>query len=255
MSKKTYSILLVEDDQRMAHMVTLYLQQEGWEVTHIGHGQEALTRFADLQPHLLILDIMLPGLDGIELCRRVRAFSTVPILMLTARQSDVDKAVSLGTGADDYLSKPFSTTELIARIRALLRRAYEFSKATSTHLNTAVFVQRHLGGPRLHLFPEEHHVTLDGQRLELTPIEFDILHLLMEAPGWVQTRAQILQAVWGYTADSAGEETVTVHVNNMRRKLGAGAQFVRTVRGVGYAYEEPSEPDEAPSASQEEEPS
>lgn len=232
-------ILLVEDDQRMAQMVTLYLEQEGWDVVHIINGLDAVTQFGAINPSLLILDVMLPGLDGVEVCRRVRQQATVPILMLTARLSDVDKAVALGTGADDYLTKPFSTTELIARIRALLRRAYEFNQPDPTSdLISASATPRYLGGPRLRLFPEEHQVTFDGVRHDLTPLEFDILHLLMEAPGWVQTRAQILQTVWGYAPDAAGEDTVTVHVNNMRRKLGEAGTFIRTVRGVGYVYEE-----------------
>jgi DNA-binding response OmpR family regulator len=174
---------------------------------------------------------MLPGFDGLELCRRIRQHSTLPILMLTARAEDTDKAIGLGIGADDYLTKPFSPTELIARVKALLRRAYQFSEQTQHPL---------LGGPRLQLDPARRQVAMDGQSLHLTTTEFELLHVLMTNPGWAFTRNHLLQKVWGYD-DESGEDTVTAHISNLRRKLGPeGARFVRTVHGVGYAYQEES---------------
>jgi DNA-binding response OmpR family regulator len=222
-------ILLVEDDPQTARMVRFYLEREGWAVVVAGEGLAGEAAFQRERPHLAILDIMLPGFDGLELCRRIRQHSTLPILMLTARAEDTDKAIGLGIGADDYLTKPFSPTELVARVKALLRRAYHYSEPPRPAV---------LGGPRLQLDPTRRQVTLDGQPLELTPTEFDLLHILMANPGWAFARSHLLQKVWGYD-DEAGEDTVTAHLSNLRRKLGpAAADLIRTVRGVGYAYQE-----------------
>ncbi|MCB0037170.1 MAG: response regulator transcription factor [Anaerolineales bacterium] len=226
-----YKILLVEDNQKMTAMVQLYLEQEGFKLLTAAAGPEGEALFMEETPQLAILDIMLPGFDGLELCRRIRQRSTAPILLLTARATDVDKAIGLGVGADDYLTKPFSPTELIARVKALLRRAYQYSDSpqSSTHL---------LGGPRLQLDPSRHTVTFDGASLDVTPLEFKLLEMLMKNEGWAFTRVHLLETVWGYE-EGLGEETVTVHVSNLRQKLGEeGAQLIRTVRGVGYAYEE-----------------
>lgn len=226
-----YTILLVEDNPKMTAMVQLYLEQEGFKLLTAAAGPEGEALFREETPQLAILDIMLPGFDGLELCRRIRQRSTAPILLLTARATDVDKAIGLGVGADDYLTKPFSPTELIARVKALLRRAYQYSDTpqNNSHL---------LGGPRLQLDPSRHTVTLDGAPLEVTPLEFKLLEMLMKNEGWAFTRVHLLETVWGYE-EGLGEETVTVHVSNLRQKLGEdGAQLIRTVRGVGYAYEE-----------------
>lgn len=233
----TFHILLVEDDRQTAQMVRFYLEQAGFALTVANSGPAGETAFRDQLPQLVILDIMLPGpvtglggpLDGLELCRRIRQQSAVPILMLTARAEDTDKAIGLGLGADDYLTKPFSPTELIARVKALLRRAYQYNDPTPPRL---------LGGPRLQLDPARHAVTLDEKPLDLTPIEFDLLQILLANPGWAFTRAHLLEKVWGYS-DEAGEETVTAHISNLRGKLGpSGARLIRTVRGLGYAYQE-----------------
>lgn len=232
-----FQILLVEDDPQTARMVRFYLEREGWAVVVAGESQAGETAFQRERPHLAILDIMLPGpstgsgglFDGLELCRRIRQHATIPILMLTARAEDTDKAIGLGLGADDYLTKPFSPTELVARVKALLRRAYHYSEPPRSRL---------LGGPRLQLDPTRRQATLDGRPLALTPTEFDLLHVLMANPGWAFARSHLLQKVWGYD-DEAGEDTVTAHLSNLRRKLGpAAADLIRTVRGVGYAYQE-----------------
>ena len=233
----TFRILLVEDEAQTAQMVRFYLERENITVFTAADGPAGETAFRQQRPDLAILDIMLPGpstgsgglFDGLELCRRIRQESTVPIIMLTARAEDTDKAIGLGIGADDYLTKPFSPTELIARVKALLRRAYHYNEPPAPAT---------LGGPRLRLDINRRQVIFDGQPLELTPTEFNLLQVLMGNPGWVFTRAHLLEEVWGYS-DEAGEETVTAHVSNLRQKLGdAGAQLIRTMRGVGYAYQE-----------------
>ena len=222
-------ILLVEDESQTAQMVRFYLEREGFVVSLAIDGPVGEAAFRADQPHLVILDLMLPGFDGLELCRRIRQTSTLPILMLTARAQDTDKAIGLGIGADDYLTKPFSPTELIARIKALLRRAYQFNEPSRPTL---------LGGPRLQLDPARRVVTLDGSPLELTPTEFDLLHVLMANPGWAFTRGHLLEKVRGYD-DAAGEDSITAHLSNLRHKLGPdGMRLIRTVRGAGYAYEE-----------------
>lgn len=225
----TFYILLIEDDPQTAQMVRFYLEREGFTVIVANDGPTGEKAFRQYSPHLILLDIMLPGVDGLELCRRIRRQSNTPILMLTARTEDTDKAIGLGVGADDYLTKPFSPIELIARVKALLRRAYQYNAPPQSAF---------LGGARLRLDPARRTVALDGRPIDLTPIEFDLLHILMANPGWAFTRSHLLEKVWGYN-DEAGEETVTAHVSNLRRKLGPdGAALIRTVRGIGYAYQE-----------------
>jgi len=225
----TLRVLLVEDEPQTAKMVRFNLEREGITVNVAGDGPAGETAFYAEQPHLVILDIMLPGFDGLELCRRIRQTSTLPILMLTARAEDVDKVIGLGIGADDYVTKPFSPTELVARVKAMLRRAYQFDDPPRPTL---------LGGPRLQLDPARRLVTLDGGPLELTRTEFDLLEMLMANPGWVFKRSHLLEKLRGYV-DAAGEESVTVHLSNLRGKLGPdGGNLIRTVRGAGYAYQE-----------------
>lgn len=225
----TFFILLVEDDPQTARMVHFYLERENFAVILAKDGPAGEAAFREHAPQLVVLDLMLPGFDGLELCRRIRRQSAVPILMLTARSEDTDKAIGLGIGADDYLTKPFSPIELLARVKALLRRAYQYNDPPQPEF---------LGGPRLRLDPARRLATLDGHPVNLTPIEFDLLHLLLANPGWAFTRAHLLEKIWGYH-DEAGEETVTTHISNLRRKLEpTGAALIRTVRGVGYAYQE-----------------
>ena len=232
---KRNQILLVEDDPATAEMITFYLNQDNLKVELVADGHIGFEKFKTSQPDLCILDIMLPGQDGIQLCRQIREVSNVPILMLSARVTDVDKAVALSLGADDYLTKPFSPTELISRIRAMLRRAYQLNSTAAVK----EVIEERLGGPRLQLDPHRHQVFLDGVLCAgLTPVEFSILEVLMRSPGWVCTRAQFLQKVWP-SGEEAVEETVTVHINNLRHKLGiAPNELIQTVRGVGYTYRE-----------------
>jgi DNA-binding response OmpR family regulator len=221
-------ILLVEDYAPSAEMVRTSLAVEGFAVVVAADGPSGEAAFVREAPHLVILDLMLPGFDGLELCRRIRERSTLPVLMLTARSEDTDKAVGLGVGADDYLVKPFSPTELIARIKALLRRGYQYNEQPRS---------RTIGGPRLQLDLGRRQAVLDGRLLTLTAKEFDLLQVLVSNPGWVFTRTHLLAKVWGFQ-DEAGEASVTVHMSNLRAKMGEGALVIRTVRTVGYSYQE-----------------
>ncbi len=224
-----YYILLVEDDPQTAKMVCFYLEREDFKVIVAKDGLSGEEAFGQHSPQLVLLDIMLPGIDGLELCSRIRRKSDVPILMLTARADDTDKAIGLGIGADDYLTKPFSPIELVARVKALLRRTYQYNDQPRPAL---------LGGEHLRLDSKSRIVTLEGKPIDLTPIEFDLLHIMMANPGWTFSRSHLMEKVWGYI-DGAGEETVTAHVSNLRRKLEpSGAELIRTVHGVGYAYQE-----------------
>lgn len=227
--KTSFCILLVEDEDKTAEMIRFYLEREGFSIIVAGDGPSGESAFLNEKPHMVILDIMLPGFDGLELCRRIRESSTVPILMLTARSEDTDKAIGLEIGADDYLAKPFSPTELAARVKALLRRGYQYNETTKPII---------LGGPRLQLDVDRHQVKLDGQLMKLTTTEFDLLEVLVTNPGWVFTRSHLLEKVWGYS-DKDGEETVTAHISNLRRKLNdKDAQLIHTTHGKGYAYQE-----------------
>jgi DNA-binding response OmpR family regulator len=223
----SFRILIVEDEMEAAQMLGFYLKQAQFEVSISGDGWQALETFKQAKPHLVILDVALPGLDGLELCRRFRQNSNLPILMLTARSLDSDKAIALGIGADDYLTKPFSPIELMARVKALLRRAYQYSEPPKS---------AELGKSGLVLDPVRHKVTLDRQNLELTVTEFNILEILMRNPGWVFSRSHLLELLFN-PVNPVGEETITAHLSNLRRKLG-NTNFIRTVRGVGYTYEE-----------------
>ena len=225
-----YKLLFVEDKKQAVDMLRANLKDEPFELYFAYNGIEGEMQFKRIKPHLVLLDINLPKLDGMELCQRIRRSSNVPILMVSARTQDVDKAVALGLGADDYLTKPYSPIELIARIKAILRRAYRFKEPEKA--------SKILGGPRLTLNESSHRVHFDGKKIDLSPLEYDLLHILIANPGWVFTRSHLLEKVWGYDSDN-GEETVTVHISNLRKKLGPTAgDIIRTVRATGYIYEE-----------------
>jgi len=217
-------ICVVEDEQVIAAAVAARLRAEGFavEVAHDGPAGVELCR--RVRPDLVILDIMLPGIDGLEVCRRVQSDRAVPVLMLTARDDETDMLVGLAVGADDYMTKPFSVRELVARVRALLRRV-ERRPAPVGH---AVRVGQ------IEVDPAARRVTVAGEDVHLTPTEFDLLTLLASRPGVVYTREQLLADVWGWR-DGSGQRTVDSHVRGLRRKLGPG--HVRTVHGVGYALE------------------
>jgi len=214
-------LLLVEDDDAIGRLVKSYLeQQDGWRVLWLRTGEEAIVELRRHPVRLVVLDIGLPGVDGFEVCRTLRAHSKVPIVMLTARDEEPDRVAGLELGADDYVSKPFSPRELAARIKAILRRAEH-------HDPSEVLVS----GP-IELRRDEHDVTVDGSAVDLTSKEFDLLACFLEHPGIVLSRERLLDLVWGMTYPG-GTRTVDVHVAQLRRKLG-NPESIRTVRGSGY---------------------
>jgi DNA-binding response OmpR family regulator len=222
-SPNTQTVLVVEDEGSIASFVSLYLKNAGYAVRTASTGSQALEQVASQMPALIVLDLMLPDIDGIEVCRRIRKSSDVPILMLTARDEDVDKIIGLEVGADDYLTKPFNPRELVARVKSILRRAVpERRQAESA-------VLRH-GDLLVDAGRREVHV--GEQEIQLAPKEFDLLWELLDHRGLVLTRDQLLERVWGYTF--AGDtRTVDVHVRQLRRKLEDASPIV-TVWGVGY---------------------
>lgn len=227
------TILVVDDEPNLREAVAENLEAEGFSVVVAGDGREALTRFRETRPDLIVLDLMLPELSGVEVCRIIRAESPVPILMLTAKNSEVDKVVGLELGADDYVTKPFSARELVARIHALLRRA---DRGIAAEESPAVVelgtVQVDLAG---------HRVLRDGETVPLKPKAFELLAFLVRHPGQVFTRDQLLERIWGY--DYAGEtRTVDVHMHWLRAAIEADAStpvLLHTVRGVGYVLRRP----------------
>jgi len=230
------TILVVEDDPTLRETLVDALEVEGFRVVAAADGRAALTRFRADQPDLVLLDLMLPELSGIEVCRIIRAESGVPIVMLTAKDSELDKVVGLELGADDYVTKPFSLRELSARIRALFRRSEQV--ATPDAALPAIVdlgqVQVDLAG---------HRLLRDGKPVAIKPKAFELLAFLLRHPGQAFTRDQLLEHVWGY--DYAGEtRTVDVHVHWLRSTLeddAAAPQFIHTVRGVGYVFRRPAE--------------
>ena len=220
---KNHTILVVEDEPSIASFVAMYLKRAGFSVRTAASGAEAIDKASAEPASLIVLDLMLPDLDGIDVCRRVRQRSDVPILMLTARDDDIDKIIGLEVGADDYLTKPFNPGELVARVKSILRRANperrEFESAFLEHGDLRIDAGRR-------------EVTVDGREVQLAPKEFDLLWELLDHRGLVLTRDQLLERVWGYTF--AGDtRTVDVHVRQLRRKLGEACPIV-TVWGVGY---------------------
>jgi DNA-binding response OmpR family regulator len=224
------SIYVVEDDTVLADAVRFNLERQGYRVVVLHDGHEAVRAIEQGDPDLVILDVMLPGLDGFEVCRRVRRYSTVPILMLTARGEEIDRVMGLEIGADDYLTKPFSLRELQARVRALLRRS---ALRTSNERNT----DRETGN--LRVSPGERRAWLDDDELQLRPREFDLLNYLVQNQSLALTRQQILDGAWG--SDFLGDErTVDVHVKALRDLIEEDPRHparIVTVRGVGYRFE------------------
>jgi two-component system, OmpR family, alkaline phosphatase synthesis response regulator PhoP len=219
----TETILIVDDEQRIIDLAKMYIENEGYHVTSSTNGREALTRILNEKPALVVLDLMLPGMDGLDVCRRVRAQSDVPIIMLTARSDDIDKIVGLELGADDYLTKPFNPRELVARVKAILRRSERKPTAENRPIR--------IGNLTIH--PEQRTVTIDDTAVDLRMKEFDLVLMLAENPGLVFSRERLLDVVWGY--NFAGEtRTVDVHVAHLRHKLKGMNALIETVWGVGY---------------------
>ena len=223
MGKATGSVLmLVEDDDAIGRLVKQYLEQQaGWRVLWLRNGEEAVAELRRHPVRLIVLDVGLPGIDGFEVCRRVRAQSNVPIVMLTARDDEPDRVVGFELGADDYVPKPFSPRELEARIRAILRRA-EPQSSDDAVLSAGEIVLRR----------DSHDVTVDGEAVQLTAKEFDLLTCFLEHQGIVLSRERLLDIVWGMSYPG-GTRTVDMHVAQLRRKLG-DAEAIHTVRGAGY---------------------
>lgn len=226
-------VLVVEDEASIASFVAMYLKKAGFGVSIAPSGGEALERAESEDPAIVLLDLGLPDIDGIDVCRRIRQRSDVPILMLTARDDDVDKIIGLEVGADDYLTKPFNPRELVARVKSILRR----SAPARRELDTTT-----LAHGALRIDHGRREVTVAGEEVQLAPKEFDLLWELLDHRGLVLTRDQLLERVWGYTF--AGDtRTVDVHVRQLRRKLGDACPIV-TVWGIGYKVS--TEPKPAP---------
>lgn len=227
----TETILIVDDETRIIDLAQMYLEQEGFKVESATDGAEAFQRIKEDVPSLIVLDLMLPGMDGLEICRRVRTFSEVPIIMLTARNEDIDKIVGLELGADDYLTKPFNPRELLARVKAILRRTDRARDGRDADGAGAVSVGN------LTIDPERRAVLIDKTSVDLRMKEFDLLLVLARNLGKVFSREKLLEVVWGY--DFAGEtRTVDVHIAHLRHKLQGMQPTIDTVWGVGYKLEE-----------------
>jgi len=220
-------ILVVEDERTIAESVAARLRAEGFAVDLAADGPTAVAVAARTRPDLVVLDVMLPGFDGLEVCRRIQAERPVPVLMLTARDDETDVLVGLAVGADDYLTKPFSVRELAARVHALLRRVERARQAAAEPLPQLAFGD-------LEINQVERRVRRAGVEVHLTPTEFDLLVHLARRPRAVLPRERLLAEVWGWS-DASGSRTVDSHIKGLRRKL--GADLIRTVHGVGYALE------------------
>ncbi len=216
------TILVVEDEAPIASAVAARLRSEGFDVEIAADGTSGIEKAERLRPDLVVLDLMLPGVDGLEVCRRIQKDAPVPVLMLTARDSETDTVVGLEVGADDYMTKPFSPRELVARVHALLRRA-----------NREPDERKTIDVHDIHIEPDARKVTKNGETVHLTPTEFDLLVYLARHKRSVFPRERLLGEVWGYR-DGSGARTVDSHVRGIRRKLGDG--IIRTVHGIGYAF-------------------
>jgi DNA-binding response OmpR family regulator len=225
------TILLVDDEESIQKLLTYPLEREGYRVVQARDGEEALRRFAEMPIDLVVLDVMLPKLDGLEVCRRLRTTSTVPIMMLTARDDEVDKVLGLELGADDYITKPFSIREFRSRIRAMLRRATLLSERRVSDDETIAI-------DGLVIDPVKRTVLVDGTAAELTYVEFEVLRTLATHPGRVYSRQALLEAVWGGSAYRE-PRTIDVHIRHLREKLETDPgepAFILTVRGAGYRF-------------------
>ena len=229
MSERT--VLVVEDEAAIAEAVRARLASEGYRVVVAGDGPRAIEVHRKEHPDLVVLDLMLPGMDGLEVCKEIQRENWTPVLMLTARTEEADKVAGFAVGADDYLTKPFSLRELALRVKAILRRMDRIRTDGSSEpiVRGSLVVD-----------PVRHRVTVDGEEVPLTPLEFEILFKLAREPGVVLTREQLMDRVWGYR-DFGGGRVVDSHVARIRRKLGEDGnepRFIRTVHGVGYAFQE-----------------
>jgi two-component system phosphate regulon response regulator PhoB len=220
-------ILLVDDEKDVVDLLSFNLKNAGFHVVTAYQGEDALARIKSDLPSLILLDLMLPGIDGIEICKRLKrdtATAQIPVIMLTAKGDEVDKVLGLELGADDYITKPFSPREVVLRVKSVLRRAKGEEKASDF-----------LNSKRIKVDIPRHHAAVDGRGIELTATEFKLLVLLMKRRGRVQSRDRLLNDVWDYEA-AIDTRTVDTHVRRLREKLGAAADEIETVRGVGYRF-------------------
>jgi two-component system response regulator RegX3 len=226
-------ILIIEDEEPLAEALKYTLGREGYEVETAGDGALGLERFEGSRVDLVLLDLMLPAVDGLEVCRRIRATSSVPILILTAKDSEIDEVLGLELGADDYVTKPFNTRNLIARVRALLRRSESEEGASATSLRWDA----------IEMDLEKHEVSLDGRAVHLTPIEYRILELFMRHPRKALAREQLINRVWD-EGFYGSPKTLDVHIRHLREKIEADSarpRYIKTVRGTGYKLDTPRE--------------
>jgi len=226
--KDNNTILMIDDDKNICRIVTLYLEKEGFKVEAVNHGTEGLKRFRELSPAMVLLDVMLPGMDGWQICREIREESDVPIIMLTAKGEVFDKVLGLELGADDYLAKPFDTKELVARVKAVIRRSVKQEEDPGE-----------VSFDRLTVNLSNYSVICDGKEIEMPPKEIELLYFLASHANKVFTREQLLEQVWGF--DYFGDSrTVDVHIKRIREKLNIVENVpwqVKTVWGVGYKFE------------------
>jgi len=226
-STEARHVMIVEDTEELAALLGDYLEREGFDVSFVTRGDAALARFAETQPDLILLDLMLPGMDGLAVCQALRRESQVPIVMTTAKVEEIDRLLGLELGADDYICKPYSPREVVARVKTVLRRAQAEPAPVPA------------GAARLLIEQERYRASLDGTRLELTPTEFRLLLVLAERPGRVLSRAQLLE--FAYEAErEVYDRVVDSHIKNLRRKLAAVVpeeDILRSVYGVGYSFE------------------
>ncbi|MBB5349449.1 response regulator transcription factor [Desulfoprunum benzoelyticum] len=233
MLRCTGPALIVEDDPNTANLLKTYLEHEGFTCEIATDGEKAVRLARHRRPCIIILDIMLPKLDGWEVCRQVRTFSNVPVLMLTAREEEIDRVTGLSLGADDYVIKPFSPRELVARVKAILRRSNMQTNSQGKMLRS--------GGLEMDL--DRHRVNLDGRIVDLTSLEYKLLQALMQAPGRVFSRSELLDAVY-HGGEIVIDRVVDVHIGKLRQKIErqpSQPRYIRTVRGFGYAFADPED--------------
>lgn len=227
-------ILIVDDDENIAELISLYLVKECFDTEIVLNGEDALETFKTYQPHLILLDIMLPGMDGYDVCREIRKDSNVPIVMLSAKGEVFDKVLGLKIGADDYMVKPFDSNELVARVQAILRRVAQYETKQNTATEEQGDVVKYEG---LTVNLTSYSVVYNGEQIEMPPKEMELLYFLASSPNQVFTREQLLDKIWGY--DYIGDtRTVDVHVKRVREKIKDGVNWsIATVWGIGYKFE------------------
>ena len=222
-----YSVLIVDDDVKLVKLLQTYFDKEGYNTFSANDGLDALQMVRELKPDIIILDLMLPGLDGLNVCRKIRKINDIPIIMLTARDEESDRLIGLEIGADDYVTKPFSPKEVIARAKAILRRA-----------NKEVVRSEPIQAGTLIIDLERHQVTRDGKLVDVTPTEFKIMELLAGNAGKVYSRLHIVEQIQGYSFEGY-ERTIDAHIKNLRRKIEINSkepQYIQTVYGIGYKF-------------------